>query len=214
MDCDFADLFEVKDALQKKGSYDRSIEDGCLVLQYERETFRRATRISTTAEGDFDENGLTLAVSIEPHGRWTTEIQVEVSGAAMELVPRSRARTHAKMTERMQKSLETWLGKAPKLESDSDSLRATYHRSLVDLAALRFELPILPGHYLPAAGLPWFMTVFGRDSIITSLQALPFASDLAATTLRARSPPGRAHASTISGTRIPVESFTRCATAS
>jgi glycogen debranching enzyme len=36
---------------------------------------------------------------------------------------------------------------------------------------------------MPAAGLPWFMAVFGRDSILTSLQALPFAPDLAATTL-------------------------------
>ncbi len=184
-DCDFADLFEVKDALQKKGSYHRLVEDDCLVLRYERETFRRATRISTTAEAGFDESGLTLAVGLEPHGKWTTEIQVEVSGGGMELVPRSRVRTQAKRADHMAKSLQTWLSNAPKLESDSDSLRATYHRSLVDLAALRFELPILPGQFLPAAGLPWFMTVFGRDSIITSLQALPFAPDLAATTLRA-----------------------------
>jgi glycogen debranching enzyme len=184
-DCDFADLFEVKDALQKKGSYHRSVEDDCLVLRYERETFRRATRISTTAEAGFDENGLTLAVALGPHGRWTTEIQVEVSGGGMELVPRSSTRTQAKRADKMAKSLKAWLSNAPNLESDSDSLRATYHRSLVDLAALRFELPILPGQFLPAAGLPWFMTVFGRDSIFTSLQALPFAPDLAATTLRA-----------------------------
>ena len=184
-DCDFADLFEVKDALQKKGSYHRSVEDDCLVLRYERETFRRATRISTTAEAGFDENGLTLAVALGPHGRWTTAIQVEVSGGGMELVPRSSTRTQAKRADNMAKSLQAWLSNAPNLESDSDSLRATYHRSLVDLAALRFELPILPGQFLPAAGLPWFMTVFGRDSIFTSLQALPFAPDLAATTLRA-----------------------------
>jgi glycogen debranching enzyme len=184
-DCDFADLFEVKDALQKKGSYHRSVEDDCLVLRYERETFRRATRISTTAEAGFDENGLTLPVALGPHGRWTTAIQVDVSGGGMELVPRSRARTQAKRADDMAKSLQAWLSRAPKLESDSDSLRATYRRSLVDLAALRFELPILPGQFLPAAGLPWFMTVFGRDSIFTSLQALPFAPDLAATTLRA-----------------------------
>jgi glycogen debranching enzyme len=44
---------------------------------------------------------------------------------------------------------------------------------------------VLAGHSLPAAGLPWFMTMFGRDSIFTSLQALPFTSELAASTLMA-----------------------------
>ena len=43
----------------------------------------------------------------------------------------------------------------------------------------------MPNHSLPAAGLPWFMTLFGRDSIFTSLQALPFTPGLALTTLLA-----------------------------
>src|SRR5829696_534193 len=58
-------------------------------------------------------------------------------------------------------------------------------RSLVDLAALRFSPLVAGGRSLPAAGLPWFMTMFGRDSILTSLQALPFTPELAGTTLQA-----------------------------
>jgi len=85
----------------------------------------------------------------------------------------------------MQRDLDRWLAAAPRLECDWDSLKTTYHRSLVDLAALRFSPPIASGRSLPAAGLPWFMTMFGRDSIFTSLQALPFTPELAATTLRA-----------------------------
>src|SRR6266540_177568 len=73
---------------------------------------------------------------------------------------------------------------APGLETNWDPLEHVYERSLVDLAALRFESPLFPGASLPAAGLPWFMTVFGRDSLITSFQALPFTPELAATTLR------------------------------
>ena len=55
---------------------------------------------------------------------------------------------------------------------------------MVDLASLRFNPGILEEASLPAAGLPWFMALFGRDSLITSYQALPFAPELAATTLR------------------------------
>ncbi len=85
----------------------------------------------------------------------------------------------------MQRNLAKWIADAPRIECDHDSLKATYGRSLVDLAALRFSPPIAGGRALPAAGLPWFMTMFGRDSIFTSLQALPFTPELAATTLRA-----------------------------
>src|SRR5262249_61643960 len=80
---------------------------------------------------------------------------------------------------------DEWYADAPTLSCYSDSLRMTYRRSLTDLAALRFSPMSLPGSSLPAAGLPWFMTMFGRDSIFTSLQALPFTPELASTTLRA-----------------------------
>ena len=46
--CDFADLFEVKDALEKKGSYSQRVDDRGLRLAYQRETFRRATAISSS----------------------------------------------------------------------------------------------------------------------------------------------------------------------
>src|SRR5829696_1242755 len=84
----------------------------------------------------------------------------------------------------MADNLARWLDEAPQLACDWEPLKRTYRRSLVDLAALRFS-PISAGrHSLPAAGLPWFMTMFGRDSVFTSLQALPFNQELAATTLR------------------------------
>ena len=57
------------------------------------------------------------------------------------------------------------------------------------------------------------MTMFGRDSIFTSLQALPFTPELAATTLKALGDWQEA-ASTTSGTRTPAGSSTRCATGS
>jgi glycogen debranching enzyme len=84
----------------------------------------------------------------------------------------------------MEMSLKEWMQRAPVLESSWDKLGHIYWRSLVDLAALRFYPDISPEASLPAAGLPWFMALFGRDSVITSFQSLPFTPELAETTLR------------------------------
>ena len=184
--CDFADLFEVKDALRKKGRYSAKVERRKLTLGYERGPFARATAITTSAPATFDAEGLTFTVKVPAHGEWSTQIDVVTAllgpGQAS-LAPRDPKRVQA----RMRRNLERWIGDAPRVECDWDPLKATYRRSLVDLAALRFSPPIAGGRALPAAGLPWFMTMFGRDSIFTSLQALPFTPELAATTLRALS---------------------------
>ncbi|HXZ64728.1 MAG TPA: amylo-alpha-1,6-glucosidase, partial [Streptosporangiaceae bacterium] len=83
------------------------------------------------------------------------------------------------------RGLEKWLQRAPSVECDWEAVEHIYRRCMTDLAALRFSTLTMPGRSLPAAGLPWFMTIFGRDSIFTSLQALPFTSELASTTLLA-----------------------------
>ena len=123
--CDFADLFEVKDALEKKGEYSARVEGGKLVLGYERETFRRATAISASAPAPIDENGLTFKVRVEPHGEWNTDLDVVaelgVSGPdwhAREYERRRRARSRD-----MERSLETWIDEAPRLECDWEPLK-------------------------------------------------------------------------------------------
>jgi glycogen debranching enzyme len=185
--CDFADLFEVKDALAKKGSYYTRVEKGRLRLGYERERFRRETVIFASAPAKVDERGLTFTARIAAHGSWTTDLNVVTAqaGAGGSYIRPKYARGPKRARPDMSVDLERWLREAPRVECDSESLRATYRRSLVDLAALRFSPPVAGGQSLPAAGLPWFMTMFGRDSIFTSLQALPFTPELAATTLRA-----------------------------
>jgi glycogen debranching enzyme len=182
---DFADLFEVKDALEKKGTYKTAVRDGKLVLEYRREAFGRATVISSSSHARVDKNGLTFKMRIEPHGQWQTRLEVAASAITDSKVAERNGRVRMPGRRSKAADLERWLREAPRIESDSDSLKATYRRSLVDLAALRFSPPIAGNRSLPAAGLPWFMTMFGRDSIFTSLQALPFTPELAATTLRA-----------------------------
>jgi glycogen debranching enzyme len=185
-DSDFADLFEVKDALKKKGTYSRRAEGGKLVLGYERESYKRETVISATAKAKVDREGLSFKVRIPPHGEWATDLEVAaapLAGAASLFEATPGRKDGGRRPRDLSRGLQRWLANAPRLECDWEPLLATYKRSLVDLAALRFS-PLTAGkRSLPAAGLPWFMTMFGRDSIFTSLQALPFVPELAATTL-------------------------------
>jgi glycogen debranching enzyme len=184
---DFADLFEVKDALKKKGRYHTRVEGGRLVLTYRRGAFERETQISASAPATIDEQGLTFSIEVPAHGEWTTDLSVVTAFAAWgETRQRPKySRAEKKGRPDVGRDLDKWLADAPKVQCDWDALITTYRRSLVDLAALRFTTRTMPNHALPAAGLPWFMTLFGRDSIITSLQSLPFTPELAATTLRA-----------------------------
>jgi glycogen debranching enzyme len=179
---DFADIFEIKDALDKKGKPYARVEADRLILGYERETYRRETTITASGPAQFDSRGLTMSVRVEPHGRWSTRLCVRAAiilPDGQDTLPRWR-RGH----EAMRRDVDALLHAAPVLECDWQPLKDTYRRSLVDLAALRFSPQAANLGSLPAAGLPWFMTIFGRDSILTSLQALPFAPELAATTLR------------------------------
>jgi glycogen debranching enzyme len=104
---DFADLFEVKDALEKKGRTYREVRGDVLVLGYRREAFVRETRISASAEADLREDGLVFRISIEPHGEWNTCIDV-VPFAGESMKPKYRhGQREAKPN--IGESLEQWL---------------------------------------------------------------------------------------------------------
>src|SRR5262249_47921059 len=163
--------------------YYHRINHGSLLLGYQRETFVRETTISSSAPGRFDENGMTFDLHIASHAQWSTELTVATS--LTEEINRQKVRNRKEKTRDLGENLKSWMAGTPKMISDMASLMVTYERSLVDLAALRFSPRIAGGRSLPAAGLPWFMAMFGRDSILTSLQALPFVPELAETTLRA-----------------------------
>jgi glycogen debranching enzyme len=174
---DFADLFEVKDKLQKKGELYNNIDNGTLRLGYRRDSYQRETAISSMAPARVDKDGLSFSIHLEPQAAWKTRIDVDAI-----IVPAISSRKGS-ARESGEKDIDRWMGAAPRLISSWEPLGNIYRRSMIDLAALRFATRVTPDA-LPAAGLPWFMAIFGRDSLITSFQALPFAPELAATTLR------------------------------
>jgi glycogen debranching enzyme len=186
-DADFADLFQVKDAeFKRAGKFYKRVDGNRLVFGYQREKFVRETWITSSAPAEIDEKGFRYRVHLEPHGEWRTSLDVlaAVDGTEGTKTKPKYKDVHDTPTPNVGMSLQRWMASAPQLHSSWTDLVRMYERSLTDLAALRFFSRYTPGEALPAAGLPWFMALFGRDSIFTSFQALPFVPDLAATTLR------------------------------
>jgi glycogen debranching enzyme len=75
--------------------------------------------------------------------------------------------------------LAQWRRQVPAVRTDSASLDVAVRRSIEDLASLRIFDPEHPTLPVLAAGAPWFMTLFGRDSLLASWMSLLIAPELA-----------------------------------
>jgi glycogen debranching enzyme len=186
MDSDFADLFEIKHQPDEKlGERSAQVEDGCLRLTYKREDFHREAMISSTAPAEIDEHGMSFTLSLAPQASWATELEVQtlLRGARGRDIRTGLRAYQGRAKPHLHQALEDWLANAPTLIADSSSLKRTYQRSLVDLGALRYVSLTLASPVL-AAGLPWHMTLLGRNSLLTCLQAMPFTPEIALPTLQ------------------------------
>jgi glycogen debranching enzyme len=186
MGSDFADIADVKDLpVRRTGELTATVENGGLRLAYQRDVFQRATLISSSTSGEADEHGMTFQVHLEPQAEWETELDVQtimlsVRGRDIrEKVIPQKGRDRA----RLRQELEDLRTRAPKLTDERGTVRRIYERSLTDLAALRYT-PLTVHMPLTAAGLPWYMTLFGRNTLLTCLQTMPFVPDLSIPTLQ------------------------------
>jgi glycogen debranching enzyme len=76
---------------------------------------------------------------------------------------------------------DAWLADRCSVSVDEELVERVIRRSLLDLRLLASELD---GHGYYAAGVPWYATLFGRDSIIAALETLAFDPDMGEETLR------------------------------
>ncbi|HEX6968451.1 MAG TPA: glycogen debranching N-terminal domain-containing protein [Micromonosporaceae bacterium] len=185
IDADFADLSEPRRLIPTERPCVRGVDERNLYFCHRRESFQRLTAITSTAPAEVDSEGFSFVALVPPHEEWSTRITVRPRAIALDGVDIVSDLAGPAVPE-FQKlvDLRKWIGDAPVVNSTPEALAKIYQRSLVDLAALRYQPLMLGEGYLIAAGLPWFMTARSRDSIFVALQALPFAPSLAMATLR------------------------------
>jgi glycogen debranching enzyme len=137
------------------------------------------TQVVFSADGRADEGTLRYPVSLGPRERWQLTVDVVPSADGQALPPHRIRHRFGEELSRVQDSLAAWSLRVPQLQASWPELERTISQSVADLAALRMRSGAAGITRLPAAGMPWFMTVFGRDTIITSLQTLLFGQELA-----------------------------------
>ena len=159
---DFADQFELRSAR----TFDKSdairgaeVSGGRLTFSYARRGVTRATTIETVPAAGLTGDGVSWSVLLPPQESVTLRMTVSASPSAA-------------------------AGTAHTPTAPRDDLSRCVRKGLADLDALTMPAPDVPGAVVPAAGAPWFLTVFGRDSLLTSLFVLHHRPELAAGTLQ------------------------------
>jgi glycogen debranching enzyme len=174
--CDFADIFEVKAGrIVRRGKIttEWSEREQQVRTEYSNRDFRRAVTISVAraSRNAVSANGrLSFEVELQPNETWHTCLLYTLEdGDQLFHAPDDCVETSYKSPHF--ETMSQWLKTVVKIKTSNEEFYRLFHQALEDMAALR--LPIKgTDHmvFMPAAGLPWFVAPFGRDSLLVSLQ--------------------------------------------
>jgi glycogen debranching enzyme len=191
---DFADILSVKEhdfalgdpehaaALPDRvaGRYDS--EHNQFVLEEANGAGSARTQVILSQRGDTEHGKVVYALELAPREQWELRLDILASLDGDAVTPRTAERRFGEEQTRVRESLASWQLRVPQIRADWDQLDHAFFQSVADLASLRMRGHGRTGR-MPAAGMPWFMTVFGRDTLITCLQTLLFGPELARTAL-------------------------------
>ncbi len=125
----------------------------------------------------------TLRVKLKPGARGEISITIALAESTSKRDSRKLAAkpNYERVVSGLQGDADNWMGRHTEVKSDSALLDLVMNRSIRDLRVLRSNLE---GEEYFSAGLPWYGALFGRDSILSSLQALAYEPRMAEQTLR------------------------------
>jgi glycogen debranching enzyme len=172
MEVDFADLFDVK--ASRRGppvELVRKWEDSRLTVEGKAGRIRRKAVVTFSERPEPSEEQPAWRVTVPARGEWRLcwDLVGSVNGAEVE--PRYRCGQSVERSKPVER-LTRWRRTVPEVDTDHAALSGAVRKAAEDLGALRIFDPEFPDRPILAAGAPWFMTVFGRDSLITAWLAL------------------------------------------
>ena len=182
---DFADIFEVKsDNIVRRGRITSEWMDAdqCLVNTYGNQDFHRAISIHASgspAQAVYANGRISFEVALEPGETWHACLSYELHDGEVAYSAPLKC-SDAALTSGPSRMMEEWRANVTKLLTGNDLFQRLYSQALDDMAALRLPFDLETEQELvPAAGLPWFVALFGRDSLIVSLQCALVYPDFA-----------------------------------
>ncbi len=192
---DFADIFAVKDhdfalgdPLRAKplpelcgGEFDA--ERNQFLISDDGGELPLKTQVIFSQRGVPAASSMRYRLELEPRQRWEVHVDVFPLPDGEQVAPRFAERRFGEEVGRVRDSLAAWQLRVPQLRASWEDLSHSFAQSVSDLASLRMRSSNGGIGKLPGAGVPWFMTVFGRDTLITCLQTLVFGPELAHTAL-------------------------------
>jgi glycogen debranching enzyme len=160
IDCDFADIFEVRSLGGGSASADRTqTSRSARTITFASRDGSRGTTVGLSPAADrYEGDASHWRLRLGRGERWRLRIKVRADGVeppeGLPAIPPPR--------------------RTAEVASRPTDLARACRRSLADLQALTLPDGLAPGRRLLAAGIPWFVALFGRDSIIASHQARLF----------------------------------------
>jgi len=181
---DFADLFDVRDrSLVRRGTLTSRWVGSRheLRTRYEHRDFRRELIVAIDRAGSrpqFANGRLAFVARVPPKGHWHTCVRwlpMSSNGRRPSTLP-----CHALTDERIDEATPARLPRV-RLATPNGGVSRAWDQAVRDLEALRLEDPAHGrGVFIPAAGVPWYVTLFGRDSLVVSMQCISGFPEFAA----------------------------------
>ncbi len=188
---DFADVFEVKaQKIVRRGRISSTWdeESGTLTTSYSNGAFMRGLRIVATGNSPaVSANGrLSFMIRLAPGATWRGALRCALLDGETVMEPPPDCMLNGE--SRAGRELLAWREGLLKVETSVAAFERLFDQAVEDMAALRLPIevrgaPAGGSTVVPAAGLPWFVALFGRDTLIVSLQTMLVNPEFARGTL-------------------------------